>query len=107
MNTKKEETRRFLLFPLILHRYDLREVGGIPRRVFDVYPVASEHAVIEIQRLRARHCGDAHGGAVVFVHAVAIVAARARCVAAVVEPQPHAVAAERAARGVDPTAEAP
>lgn len=106
MNTKKEETSRFLLFPLILHRYDLREVGGIPRRVFDVYPVASEHAVIEIQRLRARHRGDAHGGAVVFVHAVAIVAARARYVAAVVEPQPHAVAAKCAARGVDPAAEA-
>ena len=75
-------------------------------RVFDVYPVASEHAVIEIQRLRARHRGDAHGGAVVFVHAVAIVAARARCVAAVIEPQPHAVAAKCAARGVDPAAEA-
>lgn len=106
MNTKKEETSRFLLFSLILHRYDLREVGGIPRRVFDVYPVASEHAVIEIQRLRARHRGDAHGGAVVFVHAVAIVAARARCVAAVIEPQPHVVAAKCAARGVDPAAEA-
>lgn len=106
MNTKKEETSRFLLFSLILHRYDLREVGGIPRRVFDVYPVASEHAVIEIQRLRARHRGDAHGGAVVFLHAVAIVAARARRAAAVVEPQPHAVAAKCAARGVDPAAEA-
>ena len=106
MNTKKEETPRFLLFSLILHRYDLREVGGVSRRVFDVYPVASEHAVIEIQRLRARHCGDAHGGAVVFVHAVAIVAARARCAAAVVESQPHVVAAKCAARGVDPAAEA-
>lgn len=53
MNTKKEETRRFLLFPLILHRYDLREVDGVSCRVFDIYPVASEHAVIEIQRLRA------------------------------------------------------
>lgn len=102
MNTKKEETPRFLLFSLILHRYDLREVGGIPRRVFDIYPVASEHTVIEIQRLRARHCGDAHGGAVIFVHAVAIVAARAR----VVESQPHVVAAKCAARGVDPAAEA-
>lgn len=30
MNTKKEETPRFLLFSLILHRYDLREVDGIP-----------------------------------------------------------------------------
>ena len=104
---KKEETpRRFLLFSLIVRRYDLREVDGVSCRVFDVYPVASEHAVIEIQRLCARHCGDAHGGTVVFVHAVAIVAARARRAAAVVEPQPHAVAAERAARGVDPAAEA-
>ena len=41
MNTKKEETRRFLLFPLILHRYDLREVDGVSCRVFDIYPVAS------------------------------------------------------------------
>ena len=106
MNTKKEETPRFLLFPLILHRYDLREVDGVSCRVFDIYPVASEHAVIEIQRLRALHCGDVHGGAVVFVHAVAIVAARARRVAAVIKPQPHAVAAKCAARGVDPAAEA-
>ena len=106
MNTKKEETPRFLLFPLILHRYDLREVDGVPRRVFDVYPVAAEHTVIEIQRLCARHRGDAHGGAVVFVHAVAIVAARARRAAAVIEPQPHVVAAKCAARGVDPAAEA-
>lgn len=106
MNTKKEETPRFLLFSLILHRYDLREVDGVSCRVFDIYPVALEHAVIEIQRLRARHCGDAHGGAVVFVHAVAIVAARARCVAAVIESQPHVVAAKYAARGVDPAAEA-
>ena len=93
-------------FSLIVRRYDLREVDGVPRRVFDVYPVAAEHTVIEIQRLCARHRGDAHGGAVVFVHAVAIVAARARRAAAVVEPQPHAVTAERAARGVDPAAEA-
>lgn len=106
MNTKKEETPRFLLFSLILHRYDLREVDGVSCRVFDVYPVATEHTVIEIQRLCARHCGDAHGDAVVFVHAVAIVAARARCAAAVVEPQPHVVAAKYAARGVDPAAEA-
>ena len=35
MNTKKEETRRFLLFSLILHRYDLREVDGVSCRVFD------------------------------------------------------------------------
>ena len=90
----------------VSRRDDLRQINVIPRRVFDVYPVASEHAVIEIQRLRARHCGDAHGGAVVFVHAVAIVAARARRAAAVIEPQPHVVAAERAARGVDPAAEA-
>ena len=93
-------------FSSIVRRYDLREVDGVPRRVFDVYPVAAEHAVIEIQRLRARHCGDAHGGAVVFVHAVAIVAARARRAAAVVESQPHVVAAKCAARGVDPAAEA-
>lgn len=106
MNTKKEETPRFLLFSLILHRYDLREVDGVSCRVFDVYPVAMEHTVIEIQRLCARHRGDAHGGAVVFVHAVAIVTARARRATAVVEPQPHAVAAERAALGVDPAAEA-
>ncbi len=106
MNTKKEKTPRFLLFSLILHRYDLRDVDGVFCRVFDIYPVASEHAVIEIQRLRARHCGDAHGGAVVFVHAVVIVAARARCVAAVIESQPHVVAAKCAARGVDPAAEA-
>ena len=75
---KKEETPRFLLFSLIVRRYDLREVDGVSCRIFDIYPVASEHAVIEIQRLCARHRGDAHGGAVVFVHAVAIVAARAR-----------------------------
>lgn len=106
MNTKKEETPRFLLFSLIVRRYDLREVGGVSCRVFDIYPVASEHAVIEIQRLRARHCGDAHGGAVVFVHAVAVVTAGTRCVAAVVESQPHVVAAKCAARGVDPAAEA-
>lgn len=106
MNTKKEETPRFLLFSLILHRYDLREVDGIPRRVFDVYPVAMEHTVIEIQRLCARHRGDAHGGAVVFVHAVAVVTAGTRCVAAVIESQPHVVAAKCAARGVDPAAEA-
>lgn len=106
MNTKKEETPRFLLFSLIVRRYDLREVDGVSCRVFDIYPVAAEHTVIEIQRLRARHCGDAHGGAVVFVHAVAIVAARARRAAAVVEPQPHVVAAKCAARGVDPAAEA-
>ena len=48
MNTKKEETPRFLLFSLILHRYDLREVDGVSCRVFDIYPVAAEHAVIEI-----------------------------------------------------------
>ena len=104
---KKEETpRRFLLFSLIVRRYDLREVDGVSRRVFDVYFIAAEHTIAEIQRLRARHCGDAHGGAVVFVHAVAIVAARARRVAAVIEPQPHVVAAKCAARGVDPAAEA-
>ena len=91
MNTKKEKTPRFLLFSLILHRYDLREVDGVSCRVFDVYPVATEHTVIEIQRLCARHRGDAHGGAVVFVHAVAVVTAGTRCVAAVIESQPHVV----------------
>lgn len=106
MNTKKEKTPRFLLFSLILHRYDLREVDGVSCRVFDVYPVATEHTVIEIQRLCARHRGDAHGGAVVFVHAVAVVTAGTRCVAAVIESQPHVVAAKCAARGVDPAAEA-
>ena len=103
---KRRKRRVSSFFSLIVRRYDLREVGGVSCRIFDIYPVASEHAVIEIQRLRARHCGDAHGGTVIFVHAVAIVAARARRAAAVVEPQPHAVAAERAARGVDPAAEA-
>ena len=50
MNTKKEKTPRFLLFSLILHRYDLRDVDGVFCRVFDIYPVASEHAVIEISK---------------------------------------------------------
>lgn len=103
---KRRKRRVSSFFSLIVRRYDLREVGGVSCRIFDIYPVASEHAVIEIQRLCARHCVDAHARAVVFIEAPAVVSARARRAAAVIEPQPHAVAAERAARGVDPAAEA-
>ena len=41
---KKEETPRFLLFSLIVRRYDLREVDGVSCRIFDIYPVAAERA---------------------------------------------------------------
>lgn len=78
-------------------RYDLREVDGVSCRIFDIYPLPRN---TQLLKSSVSVPGDAHGGTVVFVHAVAIVAARARRAAAVVEPQPHAVAAERAARGV-------
>ena len=45
---KKEETPRFLLFSLIVRRYYLREFDGVSCSIFYIYPVASEHAVIEI-----------------------------------------------------------
>ena len=47
---KRRKRRISSFFSLILHRYDLREVDGVSCRIFDIYPVASEHAVIEISK---------------------------------------------------------